>query len=177
MATNLKYGHEADGKQLGDRVAAQKYAYCLISENIAYNFNSQGIGTDQIAKMLTQAWIDSPPHRKNMVDPHVTAVGMGLARSANGVYFGVQVFARPASAAFDVRFENRSRLTIQYTIGDKDFKLAPRGIREHKICFPQPIVFDLPAGSSAPDKDALTPTKFTTYTISTAGNGVSVRAK
>lgn len=177
MASHLKYGHEADGKQVDQRVKAQKYSFCMVSENIAYRFDTKGMTTQQIATHLTQAWIDSAPHRKNMIDPHVTGVGMGLARSENGVYFGVQVYARPTSAAIEVRFENRSRSTIQYTIGEKNYKLAPRAIREHKLCFPQPIAFELPPGSNAPDKDALTPTKPTTYSVTSAGDGVSVRVK
>jgi hypothetical protein len=112
----------------------------------------------------------------NMLDPDITEIGVGVARSENGVYFGVQVFGRPKSAAINIKIENKSRQPISYTLGDEKFDLPPRAIRTHGLCRPPTIQFDVPAGSTLPPPEKRSPTKATTYTVTSRGDGVEVRA-
>ena len=70
------------------------YAYEYAGENLAINF----IDSSDVNK----AWMDSPAHRKNILNANFTEIGIA---TANGVYEGkettfiVQVFGRPAKKA------------------------------------------------------------------------------
>jgi len=48
MAANNKYGHTADEKTLTQRAEEHGYKYCLVLENIAYQYDSAGIPTDRL---------------------------------------------------------------------------------------------------------------------------------
>lgn len=43
---------------------------------------------------LVQLWMDSPGHRKNLLDPRAKSVGIGMATSADGKLYAVQNFGR-----------------------------------------------------------------------------------
>ncbi len=176
MAKNLTYGHEADGRSPAERAEAQKYDYCIVLENIAFLFQSNGYKTETLTPRFVQGWIDSPPHRKNMLDPDITQIGIGVARSENGVYFGVQMFGRPKSMMISVKVENKSRQTITYTLDDESHKLAPRTIRTHGACRPPTIKFNVPEGSTLPPAEKLAPKQATTFTVVPKGDAVEIRA-
>lgn len=175
MASTHKYGHEADGKTAAQRAEAHKYAYCIVLENIAMQFRSDGFKTDDLAKAFTQAWIDSPGHRANMVNPHAVETGVGVAMSANGAYYAVQLFGRPKSMMFTIKVTNSSRSKITYTLGEDSFEIVPRMTRTHGMCIPTPINFTLPDGSTPPAKDDLAPDAATTYAIVNAPKGIAIR--
>jgi len=96
MAESGKYGHEADGQKPADRAKKHGYDYCLVLENIAYLYNSEGFGTEDLAGGLIKGWQESPGHRKNMLDPDVIETGVAVARSEKtGYFYAVQMFGRP----------------------------------------------------------------------------------
>lgn len=98
MADTDRYGHEADGRRPEQRLAIERYPWCAVGENIAYQFLSTGFSTEDLARSLVDAWTDSPGHHKNMVSPAFSEIGVGIARSErSGRYYAVQEFARPAS--------------------------------------------------------------------------------
>jgi uncharacterized protein YkwD len=104
MARTDRYGHRADESDPGERATKHGYEYGLISENIAYAFGSDGFTTEAISKQLVEGWEKSPGHRKNMLDPDVTEIGVAIAQSEKtGYYYAVQMFGRPKADA--VRFE------------------------------------------------------------------------
>lgn len=76
-----------------DLVVSVAYDYLDIGENLAL-----GNFADDVA--LVQAWMDSPGHRENMLNPKFTEIGVAVKR---GMYKGrmtwlaVQEFGRPAS--------------------------------------------------------------------------------
>lgn len=134
MADTGRYGHTADDREPGDRVAAEKYAFALVTENIAYRFDSNGYGSpDALAGGFMQGWIDSPGHRKNLVDPDVVHTGIGYAASADGVVFGVQLFARPEAMRFEFQIRNDARRPIRYTLDGEAFDLPPGARRLHGV--------------------------------------------
>jgi uncharacterized protein YkwD len=98
MASTGKLEHDADGRTPAARVKQQGYVYCVISENIAYEYNSRGFMADRLARNFVDGWRDSPPHRDNMLDDEVTQTGVAIARSERGEYYAVQLFGRPAVA-------------------------------------------------------------------------------
>src|SRR5437868_4626698 len=61
MARTDLYGHEADGNHPADRARIFGYDYCIIDENIAWQFNSGGFSTRELARSFYEGWRDSPP--------------------------------------------------------------------------------------------------------------------
>lgn len=47
---------------------------------------------DQLAQTTVQGWMDSPPHRKNILSPQVDRQGIGVAISGNDVYVTEDLF-------------------------------------------------------------------------------------
>ncbi len=147
MARTNRYGHTADGNRPADRARKQGYDYCIILENIAYEYNSAGFPTADLTRGFVEGWKHSPPHRRNMLDPDVTDTGVGVARSeTTGYYFAVQMFGRPHSKAIEFRISNQSDDTVRYRIGGRDYSLAPRYIRTHTRCRPADVKFDFGKG-------------------------------
>ena len=95
MASAGRLEHDADGGTPAGRVKNRGYAYCVISENIAYEYSSRGFTAERLARALVDGWRDSPTHRDNILDPDVTQTGLGIARSDRGEYYAAQLFARP----------------------------------------------------------------------------------
>lgn len=151
MASTDAYGHEADGRKPAARAAAQGYAYCLVAENIAYQFSSSGFGSDDLAERLFQGWEESPGHRRNMVLPQVTDIGVGLAQSARTRrWYAVQMFGRPKSKSTGFQIANRADAPIRYELDDEAFTLAPRVTRTHNGCFGGPLRLRWPDGAEGP---------------------------
>lgn len=151
MAESGKYGHEADGQKPADRAKKHGYDYCIVLENIAYMYNSEGFTTDDLGGGLVKGWQKSPGHRKNMLDPDVTETGVAVARSEQTRYFyAVQMFGRPKSLAIEFKIANRSDVKLEYTIGEDKYTLEPQHIQTHGRCRPgEEIKFQEPKGLEA----------------------------
>jgi len=174
MADTDKYGHTADGKEPWDRVAKTGYDYCIVLENIAYEYNSEGFTTDDLSKTLTEAWEKSPPHRKNMLDPDVSDIGVGIARSSKtGRFYAVQDYGRPKSAVITFKIANKTKVEIKYAVDSKDYTLAPGIIETHEACRPPELKFQWPEGADATKdaKETLHPTAGADYVVRKNGDG------
>jgi uncharacterized protein YkwD len=141
MARTGKYGHEADGRTPSQRVSAAGYDWAIVLENIQMQYDSSDFMTEDLANRAVEGWKNSPPHRKNMLDSDVTETGVAFARSEDGHYYGVQVFARPQSAAIKFTIVNKSPNEIQYKLLDKTYKLAPLTTRIHTLSRPEKVQF------------------------------------
>ena len=152
MARTGRYGHTADGDQPSQRARKHGYDYCLVSENIAYQYNSGGFKADELAKQFTRGWIESPGHRENMLEPAVVDTAVAVARAENGTYYAVQMFGRPASMRIEFKVKNESRRMVGYTLGDRTFSLPPGVTRTHERCRPGELRFDRPAAPDGQEK-------------------------
>jgi hypothetical protein len=142
MATTDRYGHDADGRRPSERVQRFGYDYCLVAENIGYQYNSTGFTTEELAPRFVEGWKNSLPHRQNMLDPDVHEIGVAVARSENtGYWYGVQILGRPKSAAIEFQIENRSDAAVEYTVDGRTFPLPPRYARTHLRCRPAKVAF------------------------------------
>ncbi|MEZ6145375.1 MAG: CAP domain-containing protein [Planctomycetaceae bacterium] len=137
MARTDRYGHQADGRSSAERAKAHDYPLCLIAENIAYFFATEGFKTEELARQAVDGWIDSPPHRENMLRKHVTETGVGVAQSEQtGVFYAVQLFGRPTSQAIRFQLKNDSGQSITYQLGNHSYSLPPSYTRTHQMCVP-----------------------------------------
>lgn len=83
--------HEIPGvplRSLPDRAAFVHYDYQLLGENIAFN--------QADAASVVGAWMNSPPHRENMLDPDLTDIGVGLAWNRRGEPYYTMMLGKPA---------------------------------------------------------------------------------
>lgn len=87
MAAKKEMNHTLDGKSPAQRVADAKYDKRYGGENISF-----GYATPDAALV---AWMNSAGHRKNILNPEFTAIGVGIRMSADGVPYYCQVFGRP----------------------------------------------------------------------------------
>jgi len=152
MASTNRYGHTADDTEPADRASKYKYDHCLVSENIAYVFNSEGFTAEKMAEQFTTGWKNSPGHRKNMLDPDATETAVAVARSAKtGHYFAVQMFARPKSDAYTFSVQNGSTESFTYKVGDTEYSLEPAITRTHLTCRTPIVTYNVTADKKEGD--------------------------
>lgn len=71
MARRGYFAHTApDGETFAARIAKTGYAFAAIAENLA-------LGSPEAAVVVGTQWANSAEHRANMLNPEVTAVGVG----------------------------------------------------------------------------------------------------
>jgi uncharacterized protein YkwD len=136
LAKTDNLSHEADGRQPADRAKRHGYDYCMVAENIGYQFRSDGFkSVSQLSAGFVTGWENSPEHRRNLLDREATETGVGLARSAKtGRHYAVQLFGRPASKSLKFSVANESSRGVEYRIGDERYTLPPRSVRTHDVC-------------------------------------------
>lgn len=72
--------YDAEGRGLRERIEASGYGGNTYGENIAGEF--------QTAHQVMRAWIGSPGHRRNIIDPNFSDVGIGFSGGYWCVVFG-----------------------------------------------------------------------------------------
>jgi uncharacterized protein YkwD len=90
MARTQRFAHTLDGRDPGHRIRAEGYVARRWSENIF-----MGGGPYGSAEAAVDAWMRSSGHRANLLDRHVTELGVGVRQSARGFWYFTQKFARP----------------------------------------------------------------------------------
>jgi len=96
MAVEDFFSHEdPSGRRPHDRIAAADYGFRATAENIAAGYAT--------ADTVFQAWMDSPSHLVNILNPNLEEIGLGYAYLAtdpgnlNYSHYWTQVFAKPLS--------------------------------------------------------------------------------
>ena len=87
MAKQDKLEHELDEKSNKDRVNAENYKWSRLAENIAMGQKSP--------KQVVEAWMNSEGHRKNILTPELTEIGIGIEKNAKGQIYWTQNFGTP----------------------------------------------------------------------------------
>src|SRR5205085_9863408 len=127
--------------QPADRAKEHGYDYCIVLENIAYQYDSTGFTTEKLGGGFFTGWKESPGHRRNMLDPDVTETGVAIARSADtGYYYAVQLFGRPKSLRIEFRIANSTGAVVRYKVGDREYDLPPGVVMTHEVCRPTDVV-------------------------------------
>jgi hypothetical protein len=144
LAQTGKFAHEADGRGPAERVTAQGYRYCLVSENLAMNLDSRGFEGLALARKAVEGWKNSPSHRANMLQATVTEIGVAVARAPDRdpKFISVQMFGRPETLKVEFRIENQAAGPIRYTLGEETRTLPERSVVTHASCNPHQLTFD-----------------------------------
>jgi hypothetical protein len=177
MARTDKYGHTADGKEPWERGKEHGYTYCIFLENIAYQYNSAGFSSEELARKLVEAWEHSPPHRKNLLDRDIDDIGVGVAHSEKtGRYYAVQDFGRPKSKEIVFKVTNLADQAVKYTVDGKEQTIEPRYTITHERCRPPEVLFQPVAGKQPVGTKVFHPQKGERLVIQKAeGGGYTVR--
>jgi uncharacterized protein YkwD len=178
MARTDRFGHTADGSRPADRAKKHGYDYCIVLENIAYQYNSRGFTTQELSDGFLEGWKHSPGHRRNMLDPDVTQTGVAVARSeATAYYYAVQMFGRPKSEAIEFTLANESGAEVKYEVGEQAFSLGPNFIRTHTRCRPAAVKVHLSGGGEEGRTETLKPNRGDQFVIREEGGRVQVSRK
>lgn len=79
MLDSGQVGHDGpNGQTVADRVLAAGYEYRFVAENVAAG--------QEDAVEVVNAWMNSPGHRANLLDPTVTEIGSGYEFRASDPY-------------------------------------------------------------------------------------------
>ena len=121
LAKSGQFSHTADGREAGDRITSAGYQWCQV-----------------------EGWINSPPHRANLVAPNMTEIGVGVARAPDKdpKFISVQLFARPRSLQYEFQISNTTRESVSYSFGGEAHEITPRYAVTHSSCSPGEIRFD-----------------------------------
>ncbi|MGZ9075519.1 MAG: CAP domain-containing protein [Burkholderiaceae bacterium] len=169
MARTGKYGHTADGTEPAARAKRFGYEYCIVAENIAQFHRADGIATAELADRLFNGWQNSPEHRRNILDPHVTETAVVVARSAKtDYYYAVQLFGRPVSQSIDFKVTNQAGVAVSYALDGQTLQLPARTTVTHRVCKPAAFEF---RGKT------LQPANGQQFVIVNDQNGVQLQAK
>lgn len=146
MARTGKYGHDVDGRTPAVRAGERGYHYCLVAENLGRLATNEALDPDGVALRLVDAWLDSPGHRANILEPLATETGVAVKIANDGMFFAVQMFGRPQTARFTVKIANETAATIAYDLSGKSYSLPADATRSHERC--EPGVLSVGAASS-----------------------------
>jgi hypothetical protein len=75
---------------LGARADVVGYAYLYLGENIAYGYST--------AQAVMDAWMNSPGHRANILNPNFTQIGIAIAYAPDGTPYMTQFFGSPLAS-------------------------------------------------------------------------------
>lgn len=176
MADTDRYGHDVDGRQPAERAQAAGYAHCLTAENIAFASSTRGFEPAELAQRLFDGWVQSPPHRRNLLDGDMTDVGIAVARSArSGKHYAVQLFGRPRALVLRVSLANHSRNAVQYELAGESYELKPGVVRTHERCR-RALLALKPEGGDEPSAKPIAIVHGARYRIDDAG-GTGVRLR
>jgi len=176
LAAHGELTHTLNGTTASGRARGAGYSYCQIAENLATIYDSTGFTAREYARRAVTGWEGSPGHRKNMLMPHVTEIGVGVVRGPTNDprYVTVQLFGRPQSAQYRFKIKNSSRATIPFRFGDKDDEIEPRYTITIGACTPGPITFRMK--NTSPSTARFEPRDGQLYTLEpTPEGGVSVK--
>lgn len=144
LAKYGQFSHTADGRQAGDRITSAGYAWCQVGENLALHVDSRGFESRALAQKSVEGWINSPPHRANMVAPYMTDIGVGVARAKDKdpKFISVQLFGRPQSLQYEFQVSNTTQTSVGYSFAGEAHDVAPSMAITHSACNPSEISFD-----------------------------------
>jgi uncharacterized protein YkwD len=89
MGKQADMKHELDGKTPFDRMRAAGYQFTRGGENIAAGDPSFGLPA------VLRMWMESKPHRENILNRDFTEIGIGIADGKDGQKYYTQVFGTP----------------------------------------------------------------------------------
>jgi hypothetical protein len=176
VATSGKFSHSADGRTPAERAESAGYTHCEIAENLAMDQDARGFDTGTLALQAIAGWMNSPPHRANILRGSLSEIGVGVAR-APGVkpkFISVELFGQPASKMLTFKIRNIANVKVSYSYGGKVHDLKPGASVVHSSCSQDQLVISKPGGafSSSMEIARLKTENERLYTVKSDASGI-----
>ncbi len=175
LARTDQFSHTADGRSPSERVESAGYKFCAIAENLAMDRSHAGFDTGQLALQALAGWMNSPPHRANILMAGATEIGVGVARGPGAVpkFISVELLGRPASSSLTFEIANLSKVTVTFAFQDRSRDLKSRMSIVQHSCAAGIIKLSKPGGffSSASGITQFPAKDGTRYTLKSDANG------
>ena len=151
LAKSKSFSHTADGREAGDRITAAGYDWCSVGENLASHLDSNGFESRELARLAVEGWLNSPGHRDNLLAPHMTEIGVGVAEAPgkHPKYIAVQLFARPKSLSYTFQISNTAKEPVTYTFGGETKDVGASAGVKHQACLPSTLSLEKVGNGSA----------------------------
>jgi hypothetical protein len=103
MASQRSLSHQYPGEEdLSARAARAGAHFQAIAENIAMAYSEESV---------ERAWMNSPPHRANILDPRMNVLGVGVVQ-LGGTFFAVEDFASTAGNLSSMQIEGKVKALL-----------------------------------------------------------------
>ncbi|MFT3731159.1 MAG: CAP domain-containing protein [Hyphomicrobium sp.] len=148
VANSGTFSHTADGRTPTQRAESVGYKHCDIAENLAMDEDGRGFDTGSLAIQAVAGWMNSPPHRANILRSTVSEIGVGVARApgAKPKFISVELFGQPASQILTFKIKNVANVELSYSFGGKAHGLKPGTSVVHSSCAPGRLIISKPGG-------------------------------
>jgi len=174
LAANTGLSHTLEGTTPATRAKEAGYAYCQIAENLAMASDSRGFTARDYARRALTGWAGSPGHRKNLMLPYLTDIGVAVTRAGpdDPRYIAVQMFGRRQATRYEFKVRNTGTKTVAYEFAGKTYDLEREQYMTHKVCLPGSIsIITDPKTKAAARYEAR---DGQVYTLNWGENGVTV---
>ncbi len=176
VANSGQFSHTADGRTPAQRAEGAGYKPCDVAENLAMDQDSRGFDTGGLALQAIAGWMNSPPHRANILRASVSEVGVGVARAPGSKpkFISVELFGHPASLAYTFKIRNIAESEITYSYGGRSYGLKPGRTVVHSSCAQEQLVISTPSGlfSAAKEIARIPAENEKIYTLKPDGSGI-----
>jgi hypothetical protein len=141
LARGRDLSHTLQGTTPATRAQEAGYGYCQIAENLAMASDSRGFSARDYADRAVRGWQRSPGHRRNLLLPHLTDIGVAVMRAApdDPRYIAVQLFGRPRSLRYAFKVRNTGKQPVAYEYAGKRYDLGHEQYKAHTACLPRDI--------------------------------------
>lgn len=184
LAQSGQFSHSADGRNPQQRAESAGYKPCSVAENIAMDRDSRGFATGELAMQAVAGWMNSPPHRANLLTKSATEIGVGVAQAPGAApkFISVQMLGRPASEGVKFEVFNGTSVNVTYSFEGRTHDLKPRSTITQTSCGAGEIKLAKPAASAPADSVRIKAQNGKRYSLRNGGNGsfaveISVPAK
>lgn len=98
MTANVKAAAQVRAKEIQTsfshtRPDGRNFQTALQEQNVSFRGNGENIAWGQKSpEQVMSVWMNSEGHRKNIMNPNFTTIGVGYAQSANGTNYWTQLF-------------------------------------------------------------------------------------
>ncbi len=151
------------------------YKFCDIAENLAMDRDSKGFDTGDLAIQAIAGWMNSPPHRANIMMSSATEIGVGVARAPGPEpkFISVELFGRPAAEICEIRNRQFIACGRQLHVRRQDARFEAALSVVQSSCTPGELVFSTPGGlfSSASEIARLPAQDGKLYTLKSGATG------
>ncbi|MET0431584.1 MAG: CAP domain-containing protein [Hyphomicrobium sp.] len=155
VAKSGTFSHTADGRTPSQRAESVGYKHCGVAENLAMDEDSRGFDTGALALQAIAGWMNSAPHRANILRTSVSEFGVGVARApgAKPKFISVELFGQPASSFHTFRIKNITDIALQYSYDGKVHDLKPGISVTHSSCSQERLVISKPASLISAERE------------------------